>query len=95
MKYLRALCASLRALTIAALTSATLGSAHAQQPADPETAAWNRAREENTLEAYQRYLELYPLGVHSTEAFQAIVELTLSLEGPAPPDAAVPGVDMY
>ena len=95
MKYLRALCASLRALTIAGLTIATLGSAHAQQPIDPDTAAWNSARQQNTLEAYQRYLELYPLGVHSTEAFQAIVELTLSLEGPAPPDAAVPGVDMY
>jgi hypothetical protein len=95
MKYLRAFCASVRALTFAALASATLGSAQAQQPTDPETAAWNMAREENTLEAYQRYLELYPLGLHSTEAFQAIVELTLSLEGPAPPDAAVPGVDMY
>jgi hypothetical protein len=95
MKYLRAFCASVRALTFAALASATLGSAHAQQPTDPETATWNMAREQNTLEAYQRYLELYPLGLYSTEAFQAIVELTLSQEGPAPPDAAVPGVDMY
>ncbi len=95
MKYLRALCASLRALTIAALASGAFGHAQAQQPTDPETVAWERARDENTLEAYQRYLELYPLGLHSTEAFQAIVELTLSLEGPAPPDAAVPGVDMY
>jgi hypothetical protein len=95
MKYLRALCASLRALTIAALASGAFGDAHAQQPADPETVAWERARDENTLGAYQRYLELYPLGLHSTEAFQAIVELTLSLEGPPPPDAAVPGVDMY
>jgi hypothetical protein len=95
MNYLRALCASLRALTIAALASATLGSAHAQPATDPDTAAWNIAREQNTLDAYQRYLELYPLGLYSTEAFQAIVELTLSMEGPAPPDAAVPGVDMY
>jgi hypothetical protein len=95
MKYLKALCASVRALTFAALASATLGGAHAQQPTDPETATWNMAREQNTLEAYQRYLELYPLGLYSTEAFQAIVELTLSQEGPAPPDAAVPGVDMY
>ena len=95
MKYLRALCASLRALTIAGLASATLGSAHAQQPIDPDTAAWNSAREQNTVEAYQRYLELYPLGLYSTEAFQALVELTLSQEGPSPPDAAVPGVDMY
>jgi hypothetical protein len=95
MKYLSALCASLRALTIAALAGLALGSVHAQQPTDPEAEAWNRAREENTLEAYQRYLELYPLGAHSTEAFQALVELTLSREGPAPADEALPGVDIY
>jgi hypothetical protein len=95
MKYLRGFYATLRALAIAALASGTLGHGQAQQPVDPETATWNRARTQNTLEAYQRYLELYPLGIHSTEAFQAVVELTLSQEGPAPGDAAVPGVDMY
>ena len=94
MKYLRGLYATLRALAIAALASGTLGHGQAQQPIDAETATWNWARAQNTLEAYQRYLELYPLGIHSTEAFRAVIELTLSQEGLAP-DAAVPGVDMY
>jgi hypothetical protein len=96
MKYLSALYASLRALAIAAVASVAVGSAHAQDPSDADTAAWNRARQEHTVEAYQRYLELYPLGAHSAEAFQAMVELLLVLEGP--PEAAgdaLPGIDMY
>ena len=95
MKYFRALGASLRALALAALTSVTLGSAHAQQPPDPDTAAWVRARNANTVEGYQRYLEIFPLGAHSAEAFEAMVELMLVLESSAPPDEALPGVDMY
>ena len=95
MKYLRGFYATLRALAIAALASGTLGHGQAQQPIDPEAATWNWARAQNTLDAYQRYLELYPLGAHSTEAFRAVVELTLSQEGLAPGDAAVPGIDMY
>lgn len=96
MRYLSALYASLRALAISALASIAVSSAHAQAPADPDTAAWNRARQEHTVEAYQRYLELYPLGAHSAEAFQAMVELLLVLEGPLPPDdEALPGIDLY
>jgi hypothetical protein len=95
MKHFRALAASLRALAVAALASVTAGTVHAQQPADPETAAWIRARNDDTVEAYQRYLETYPLGAHSAEAFQAMVELMLVIEGSAPPDEALPGVDMY
>jgi hypothetical protein len=96
MKYLSGFYASLRALLIAALASVAVGNAYAQAPSDADSAAWSRARQENTVEAYQRYLEAYPLGAHSAEAFQAMVELLLVLEGP--PDAAdeaPPGVDMY
>jgi hypothetical protein len=96
MRFLGALYAGLRALAIAALTSVAIGGgAHGQSPTDPETAAWNRARQENTLESYQRYLELYPLGAHAAEAFQATVELMLSVEPSAPSDEALPGVDIY
>jgi hypothetical protein len=95
MRYLRRLCAAFRALGIAALASAAVTGAHAQSP-DPDTAAWNRARQQHTVEAYQRYLERYPLGVYSAEAFQAMVELLKVREGPDPPeDQALPGVDMY
>lgn len=95
MRFLGALYAGLRALTIAALASIAVSGAQGQNPTDPETAAWNRARQENTLEAYQRYLELYPLGAHAAEAFQATVELMLSLEPWAPPDEALPEADVY
>jgi hypothetical protein len=96
MKYLSALYGSLRALLFAALASGTVGSAHAQDPVDPETAAWNRAVAENTVEAYQHYLALYPLGAHAAEAFEATVELLLGGEGPPDaPDQGLPGIDMY
>ena len=96
MRYLRTLGATLRALALAALASVGAAGAHAQAPADPDTAAWKRARQENTIEAYQRYLELYPLGAYSAEAFQALVELLQVLEGPEQaPDQALEGFDVY
>jgi hypothetical protein len=96
MRYLRTLGATLRALALAALASVAATDATAQAPADSDTAAWNRARQENTIEGYQRYLELYPLGAYSAEAFQALVELLQVFEGPEqPPDQALPGFDVY
>jgi hypothetical protein len=48
------------------------------------------------VEAYQRYLELYPLGAYSAEAFQALIELLQVGEGPEQPaDEALPGFDVY
>ena len=96
MKYLSALYASLRALLIAAVASGAFGSASAQDLSGPEAAAWARARQENTIEAYQHYLALYPLGAHAAEAFQATVELMLLDVGPPEAgDAAAPSVDLY
>ena len=95
MRFLGALYAGLRALAIAALASVAAGGAHGQSPTDPEAAAWSRARQENTLEAYQRYLELFPLGAHAAEAFRATVLLMPSGEPSVAPDQALPGVDMY
>lgn len=95
MRYSKALLAKLRALAIFALTSVTFTGVQAQTPEDPDTAAWKRARQENSVEAYQRYLELYPLGAHSAEAFQALVELLATGDLEPPGDAAVPGIDMY
>ena len=96
MRYLRTLCASLRALALAALASVAASGADAQAPVDPDSAAWRQARQENTVDSYQRYLELYPLGAYSAEAFQALVELLQVLEGPEQaPDEAMPGLDVY
>lgn len=58
-------------------TLATSGGAHAQSPLDREAAEWNAAREAGTVEAYQRYLELYPVGAYAGEAFRAIIELSI------------------
>lgn len=104
MKYLATLCSGLRALLIAALAGSPAG-AQAQGPADRETAAWDAARGEDTVDAYQRYLELFPLGRHSGEAFRCIVELTVDPDadsicslapGAGPPTSSRGlGVDMY
>lgn len=96
MRFLRTLCASLRVLALAALASVAASGADAQAPADSDSAAWDWARQENTVESYQRYLELYPLGAYSAEAFQALVELLQVGAGPEPSaDEALPGFDVY
>jgi hypothetical protein len=84
VKYLATLCAGLRALMIAALAGAP-ASAQAPGGTNREAAEWNAARGAGTVEAFQHYLELYPLGRYSGEAFRYIIELTID------PDATVAG----
>jgi hypothetical protein len=74
--YLATLCSGLRALLIAAVAGSPAG-VQAQSPADRETAEWNAARGTGTADAYQRYLELFPVGRHSGDAFRCIIELTV------------------
>lgn len=51
----------------------------AQQAAGPaEQDAWTQAQRADTAVAYQRYLELYPMGMHMEEAFRRIVERSLN-----------------
>jgi hypothetical protein len=102
VKYLATLYAGLRALMIAALAGSS-ASAQAPDGTNREAAEWNAARGAGTVEAFQRYLELYPLGRYSGEAFRSIVELTIDPE--AGPEAGPEGgpsvstrglaVDMY
>jgi hypothetical protein len=105
VKYLATLCAGLRALMIAALAGSS-ASAQAPDGTNREAAEWNAARGAGTVEAFQRYLELYPLGRYSGEAFRCIVELTIDREAcAAGPEAGPEGgpsvstrglaVDMY
>lgn len=77
MKYLATLCSGLRALMIAALAGGP-PAVHAQTGTDREAAEWNAARGAGTPDAYQRYLELYPLGRYSGDAFRCIIELTVA-----------------
>ena len=76
MKYLATLCSGLRALLIAALAGSA-GGAQAQNTGDREAAEWNAARGTGTADAYQRYLERFPLGRYSADAFRCIIELTV------------------
>jgi hypothetical protein len=77
VKYLATLCTGLRTLMIAALAGAP-SAAHAQSGTDRETAEWNAARGAGTPDAYQRYLEVFPLGRYSGDAFRCIIELTVA-----------------
>jgi len=61
---------------IAALAGSA-GGAQAQSGADREAAEWNTARGIGTPDAYQRYLELFPLGRYSADAFRCMIELTV------------------
>ena len=51
----------------------------AQQATSPaEQEAWSAAQRADSAVAYQRYLELFPMGVHMEEAFRRIVERSLN-----------------
>jgi hypothetical protein len=93
MRYVNSFWATLRALLVAALAGSA-SPAPAQAPGDSEAAAWEAAQSADTIEAYQRYLEIYPLGPHAAEAFRSIVELSTETEEPGggPPD---PAMDVY
>ncbi len=73
-----------RALALAALAGGAAGlGGDAPAAVDPgalanaaaaETAAWTEAQRARTPEAYQRYLELFPIGQHAEEAFRLLIE---------------------
>jgi hypothetical protein len=91
MGWIAAVYASLRALALAALTGSV---AQAQTPADADDRAWTEAQELDTAEAYQRYLEQFPVGRHVEGAFRNLVEEQLESEL-GEPSGAVRGLDMY
>ncbi len=59
--------------------------AHAAAPANQsavritEAQVWQAAREIGTAEAYQRYLQLFPVGSYAEDAFRCIVEQSVGL----------------
>ena len=79
---------SLRALVMATLAAAP--AVHAQGLPSADDAAWATAVEADTPEAYQGYLEEFPVGRHAEQAFRLVIEGQLE----APPDAAQ-AVDVY
>ena len=71
MRLMAAVFASIRAFALAAFAGSF---AQAQQAADPDDSAWTSAQQLGTAEAYQRYLEQFPVGRHVEEAFRGVVE---------------------
>ena len=90
MKWIAAFYASLRALAVAAIA----GSAQAQTLADDDDRAWGMAQERGTAEAYQQYLEQFPVGRHTEQAFRNLIEEQMEGEIGAT-RGAVRGLDMY
>lgn len=91
MRWITAVFASLRALAIAAMAGSL---AQAQQPTDPDDSAWTSAQQAGTAEAFQHYLEQFPVGRHVEEAFRLLVEQ--EVEGELGDTRGVPGgADMY
>lgn len=72
MDYVKAMLLSLRAL-IVAYVAGGMGDAEAQ-PADRQDVVWREALSQGTVEAFQRYLEEFPVGRHAGDAFRYIVE---------------------
>lgn len=88
MDRLRSFYASLRALLALGVAHGVTTPGAAQTP-DPETRAFERALQEGTPEAFQSYLDAYPLGRFATEAFRELVARSLGSRT-APEPAAGP-----
>lgn len=93
MDFLRWVYASMRTALVATFAA---GGAAAQ--VDQEEADWRAALEDGTPEAFQRYLELHPVGRHASEAFSCTVEPGLCDISGAPQRSFSRGIstaDMY
>jgi hypothetical protein len=77
MKTLAAVLLGLRALAITALVGSPVG--HAQQSPSADDEAWAAASEAGTAEACQGYLEAFPTGQHTEEAFRCVIEGSLEI----------------
>lgn len=77
-----------RAWAFVMASLATLPAAQAQT-GDPDLDAWQAARRDGSYEAYQRYLEAYPVGQYADEAFRMMIQESIEAEQGAPPDLDV------
>lgn len=91
MGWIAAVYASLRAVALAAFAGSV---AQAQAPADADDRAWSNAQERDTADAYQEYLEQFPVGRHVEDAFRSLVQEQFESEFGEPP-GTVRGLDMY
>ncbi|MCS6877713.1 MAG: hypothetical protein NZP72_05370 [Geminicoccaceae bacterium] len=97
MERFRTVYAALRALLALGVAHGAAASARAQST-DPERQLWDSVVREATPEAFQRYLDQYPLGRYATEAFRQLIARSLdSSVEPAAGPAAEPGraQDLY
>ena len=90
MGWIAAFYASLRALAVAAIA----GSAQAQTLVDDDDRAWSAAQERGTGEACQQYLEQFPVGRHTEEAFRCLIEEQMESQF-GTTRGAVRGLDIY
>jgi hypothetical protein len=73
-----------RAWAFMVASLATLPAAEAQT-GDPDFDAWQAARRDGSSEAYQRYLEDFPVGRYAGEAFRLLIQETIEDEQGGPP----------
>lgn len=62
------------AAQIAGSAQAAVNPAEAQVISAAEQKTWAQAQARKTVEAYQRYLELFPTGQFAEEAFRSLIE---------------------
>lgn len=74
------------AFVMASLTSLPVAEA---QTDDPDYEAWQSARRDGSFQAYQRYLEEFPVGRYAGEAFRLMIEETIENEQGSPPELDV------
>lgn len=63
---------------VAAVSLLGGGNLVANAQSDPESLAWGQAKSANSVSGYQSFLEAYPVGMHSQEAFGRMIRLLRS-----------------
>jgi hypothetical protein len=94
MKLLVHLVIAVRALLVASLASGVAASQE-RGLADQEEADWDQIRREGTAEAFQRYLEHYPIGRHASEAFGCTISGALCGSDTGAQQRSVSPIEMY
>jgi hypothetical protein len=92
MDRLRSFYASLRALLALGMAHSASAPA-AAQTSDPDRQAFERAMQEGTPEAFQSYLDAFPLGRYATDAFRELVARSLGSRTLPEPAAGPVDVD--